>query len=37
MPLVIEQGVNAVLVGEGLMRAYNTKAFIQDLLEWPEV
>lgn len=32
-----EQGVNAVLVEEALMRADNTKAFIQDLLEWPEV
>ena len=32
-----EQGVNAVLVGEALMRAEDTKAFIRDLLEWPQV
>ncbi|KAI0652660.1 indole-3-glycerol phosphate synthase [Trametes meyenii] len=32
-----EQGVNAVLVGESLMRATDTKAFIKDLLAWPDV
>ncbi|KAI0745615.1 N-anthranilate isomerase [Earliella scabrosa] len=31
-----EQGVGAVLVGEALMRAKDTKAFIRQLLEWPE-
>lgn len=31
-----EQGVNAVLVGEALMRASDTKAFISELLEWPQ-
>ncbi|KAI0779601.1 phosphoribosyl anthranilate isomerase [Fomes fomentarius] len=31
-----EQGVNAVLVGEALMRATDTKAFIRQLLAWPE-
>ncbi|KAI0743667.1 N-anthranilate isomerase [Daedaleopsis nitida] len=31
-----EQGVNAVLVGEALMRAKDTKAFIRQLLHWPE-
>jgi anthranilate synthase / indole-3-glycerol phosphate synthase / phosphoribosylanthranilate isomerase len=31
-----EQGVRAVLVGEALMRAKDTKAFISDLLDWPE-
>ncbi len=29
-----EQGVNAVLVGEALMRAEDTSAFIRELLEW---
>lgn len=32
-----EQGVNAVLVGESLMRAGDTKAFIKELLAWPDV
>lgn len=31
-----EQGVGAVLVGEALMRAADTKAFIRELLDWPE-
>jgi anthranilate synthase/indole-3-glycerol phosphate synthase/phosphoribosylanthranilate isomerase len=31
-----EQGVGAVLVGESLMRATNTKAFIRELLDWPQ-
>ncbi|GLB41059.1 putative trifunctional enzyme bearing the Gln amidotransferase (GATase) domain of anthranilate synthase, indole-glycerolphosphate synthase, and phosphoribosylanthranilate isomerase activities [Lyophyllum shimeji] len=31
-----EQGVRAVLVGEALMRAADTGAFIRDLLQWPE-
>lgn len=31
-----EQGVNAVLVGEALMRAADTGVFIRELLEWPE-
>jgi anthranilate synthase / indole-3-glycerol phosphate synthase / phosphoribosylanthranilate isomerase len=31
-----EQGVGAVLVGEALMRAADTKAFIRELLGWPE-
>jgi len=31
-----EQGVNAVLVGESLMRAADTAAFIKELLEWPD-
>ncbi|KAI0674902.1 N-anthranilate isomerase [Trametes maxima] len=30
------QGVGAVLVGEALMRAKDTKAFIRQLLDWPE-
>lgn len=30
-----EEGVAAVLVGEALMRAKNTKAFIHKLLDWP--
>ncbi|KAG7097505.1 hypothetical protein E1B28_004847 [Marasmius oreades] len=30
-----EQGVNAVLVGEALMRAKDTGTFIRGLLEWP--
>ncbi|EJD00147.1 indole-3-glycerol phosphate synthase [Fomitiporia mediterranea MF3/22] len=30
-----EQGVNAVLVGEALMRAADTGVFIRELLEWP--
>ncbi|KAJ4467962.1 indole-3-glycerol phosphate synthase [Lentinula edodes] len=29
------QGVNAVLVGEALMRAADTAVFIRDLLNWP--
>ncbi|KIK90839.1 hypothetical protein PAXRUDRAFT_831327 [Paxillus rubicundulus Ve08.2h10] len=29
------QGVAAVLVGEALMRAQDTKAFIRELLDWP--
>ncbi|KAL5536564.1 TRP3_1 [Sanghuangporus sanghuang] len=32
-----EQGVNAVLVGEALMRAEDTSKFIRELLEWPEI
>ncbi|KAI9059659.1 indole-3-glycerol phosphate synthase [Trametes sanguinea] len=31
------QGVNAVLVGESLMRATDTKEFIQQLLAWPRI
>ena len=31
-----EQGVNAVLVGESLMRAKDTTAFIKELLAWPD-
>ncbi|KAI0769404.1 N-anthranilate isomerase [Trametes elegans] len=31
-----QQGVGAVLVGEALMRAADTKAFIRQLLDWPE-
>ncbi|OJT02053.1 Multifunctional tryptophan biosynthesis protein [Trametes pubescens] len=31
-----EQGVNAVLVGESLMRAGDTKVFIKELLAWPD-
>lgn len=31
-----EQGVRAVLVGEALMRAPDTGAFIRELLQWPE-
>ncbi|KAI0787878.1 indole-3-glycerol phosphate synthase [Fomes fomentarius] len=31
-----EQGVNAVLVGESLMRASDTTAFIKQLLAWPD-
>ncbi|KAI0352625.1 indole-3-glycerol phosphate synthase [Trametes cingulata] len=30
------KGVNAVLVGESLMRAKDTKAFIKELLAWPD-
>lgn len=30
-----EQGVNAVLVGESLMRAKDTAVFIRELLNWP--
>lgn len=30
-----EQGVNAVLVGEALMKASDTKVFIRELLAWP--
>ncbi|KAH7926947.1 hypothetical protein BV22DRAFT_1008012 [Leucogyrophana mollusca] len=30
-----EEGVAAVLVGEALMRAKDTKAFIHELLDWP--
>ncbi|CAL1711179.1 unnamed protein product [Somion occarium] len=32
----VEQGVGAVLVGEALMRATDTRAFIRNLLSWPE-
>ena len=32
-----EQGVNAVLVGEALMRASDTAVFIRELLDWPKV
>ncbi|KAH8096759.1 N-anthranilate isomerase [Cristinia sonorae] len=32
----VEQGVGAVLVGEALMRAADTRAFIRNLLSWPE-
>ncbi|KAJ3482604.1 hypothetical protein NLI96_g6862 [Meripilus lineatus] len=32
----VEQGVGAVLVGESLMRATDTRAFIRQLLSWPE-
>ena len=31
-----EQGVNAVLVGESLMRAKDTAVFIKELLAWPD-
>ncbi|RDX55254.1 N-anthranilate isomerase [Lentinus brumalis] len=31
-----EQGINAILVGEALMRAKDTNAFIRQLLDWPE-
>lgn len=31
-----EQGVRAVLIGEALMRAPDTSAFIRELLQWPE-
>jgi anthranilate synthase / indole-3-glycerol phosphate synthase / phosphoribosylanthranilate isomerase len=31
-----DEGVRAVLVGEALMRAQDTSAFIRDLLQWPE-
>lgn len=31
----VEQGVGAVLIGEALMRAKDTGAFIQELLGWP--
>ena len=31
-----EEGVRAVLVGEALMRAQDTSAFIRELLTWPE-
>jgi len=31
-----EQGVRAVLIGEALMRATDTSAFIRNLLQWPE-
>jgi len=31
-----EQGVGAILVGEALMRATDTKGFIRELLGWPE-
>ncbi|EIN06657.1 phosphoribosyl anthranilate isomerase [Punctularia strigosozonata HHB-11173 SS5] len=33
----VSQGVGAVLVGESLMRANDTRAFIRELLDWPEV
>ena len=32
----VQQGVGAVLVGEALMRATDTRAFIRNLLSWPE-
>lgn len=32
----MEQGVGAVLVGEALMRANDTRMFIRQLLDWPE-
>ena len=32
----VEQGVGAVLVGEALMRAKDTRAFIAELLEWAD-
>jgi anthranilate synthase/indole-3-glycerol phosphate synthase/phosphoribosylanthranilate isomerase len=32
-----DQGVKAVLVGESLMRAKDTAAFIRELLDWPGV
>ncbi|KAH9940365.1 N-anthranilate isomerase [Epithele typhae] len=31
-----KEGINAVLIGEALMRAKDTKAFIRQLLDWPE-
>lgn len=31
----VGQGVGAVLVGEALMRARDTRAFIRELLDWP--
>ena len=31
-----EQGVRAVLVGESLMRAQDTRQFIRELLSWPQ-
>ncbi|EMD33062.1 hypothetical protein CERSUDRAFT_160596 [Gelatoporia subvermispora B] len=31
-----QQGVRAVLVGEALMRASDTRAFVRELLDWPE-
>ncbi len=32
-----DQGVKAVLVGESLMRAKDTAAFIRELLDWPDL
>ncbi|KAL4249238.1 Multifunctional tryptophan biosynthesis protein [Abortiporus biennis] len=32
----VDQGVGAVLVGEALMKAPDTRAFIRQLLAWPE-
>jgi anthranilate synthase / indole-3-glycerol phosphate synthase / phosphoribosylanthranilate isomerase len=32
----VQQGVGAVLVGEALMRAKDTRAFIAELLDWPD-
>lgn len=32
-----DQGVRAVLVGESLMRAKDTAAFIRELLDWPDL
>lgn len=32
----LEQGVGAVLIGEALMRAADTRTFIRQLLDWPE-
>ncbi|EJF65202.1 N-anthranilate isomerase [Dichomitus squalens LYAD-421 SS1] len=31
-----QQGIGAILVGEALMRAQDTQAFIRDLLDWPQ-
>lgn len=33
----VQQGVGAVLVGEALMRAKNTRAFIAELLDWTDI
>jgi anthranilate synthase/indole-3-glycerol phosphate synthase/phosphoribosylanthranilate isomerase len=33
----VQQGVGAVLVGEALMRAKDTRAFIHELLDWEDV
>ncbi|KAI0301581.1 N-anthranilate isomerase [Multifurca ochricompacta] len=32
----VQQGVSAVLVGEALMKATDTRAFISELLDWPK-
>ncbi|KAH9927388.1 N-anthranilate isomerase [Amylocystis lapponica] len=34
--MYLEQGVGAILVGEALMRAADTRTFIRELLDWPE-